>query len=70
MLVTPLIPPLAQGNLTVNWSSNYYILSQRHEAVPRLTPAHLEVCRTLSCAELGAWERALTFANPGGSCSP
>lgn len=37
----------AQGNLTVNWSSNYYLLSQRHEAVPRLTPAHLEVWRVL-----------------------
>ncbi|KAL6780837.1 hypothetical protein ACKKBG_A08640 [Auxenochlorella protothecoides x Auxenochlorella symbiontica] len=34
-----------QGNLTVNWSSNYYLLSQRHEAVPRLTPAHLEAIR-------------------------
>ncbi|KAL6781596.1 hypothetical protein ACKKBF_B08640 [Auxenochlorella protothecoides x Auxenochlorella symbiontica] len=33
------------GNLTVNWSSNYYLLSQRHEAVPRLTPAHLEAIK-------------------------
>ena len=29
--------------LSVNFSSNYYILSQRHKEVPRLTPAHLEV---------------------------
>jgi hypothetical protein len=32
-----------EGHLSVNFSSNYYILSQRHADVPRLTPAHLEV---------------------------
>lgn len=32
-----------KGYLSVNFSSNYYMLSQRHADVPRLTPAHLEV---------------------------
>lgn len=32
-----------KGYLSVNFSDNYYFLSQRHEEVPRLTPAHLEV---------------------------
>jgi hypothetical protein len=32
-----------EGYLSVNFSSNYYMLSQRHKEVPRLTPAHLEV---------------------------
>ena len=31
------------GYLSVNFSANYYAGSQRHEEVPRLTPAHLEV---------------------------
>lgn len=31
-----------RGNLTVNWSSNYYFSSQRHEEVPRLTQDHLD----------------------------
>ena len=30
------------GYLSVNFSSNYFLLSQRHPEVPRLTPAHLE----------------------------
>lgn len=36
-------PPPPRSYLSVNFSSNYYILSQRHKEVPRLTPAHLEV---------------------------
>ena len=36
---------LLQGYLSVNYSDNYYFLSQRHDEVPRLTPAHLEVRR-------------------------
>ncbi|CAL8468861.1 g8402 [Coccomyxa elongata] len=31
-----------QGYLSVNYSDNYYLLSQRFEEVPRLTPAHYE----------------------------
>ena len=31
-----------QGYLSVNYSDNYYKLSQRFEEVPRLTPAHYE----------------------------
>jgi hypothetical protein len=34
-----------EGHLSVNFSSNYYILSQRHADVPRLTPAHLEAIK-------------------------
>jgi hypothetical protein len=34
-----------QGYLSVNFSSNYYFLSQRHEEIPRLTPAHLEAIK-------------------------
>ena len=30
------------GYLSVNYSDNYYLLSQRHAEVPRLTPAHYE----------------------------
>ena len=33
------------GYLSVNFSSNYFLLSQRHPDVPRLTPAHLEASR-------------------------
>jgi hypothetical protein len=33
------------GHLSVNFSSNYYMLSQRHDEVPRLTPAHLEAIK-------------------------
>ena len=36
-----------KGYLSINFSDNYYFLSQRHEEVPRLTPAHLEVRRAL-----------------------
>jgi len=32
----------AQGYLSVNYSDNYYLLSQRFEEVPRLTAAHYE----------------------------
>lgn len=31
-----------QGYLSVNYSDNYYLLSQRFPEVPRLTPAHFE----------------------------
>lgn len=31
-----------QGYLSVNYSDNYYLLSQRHAAVPRLTSLHYE----------------------------
>ena len=33
---------LEQGYLSVNYSENYFRLSQRHPEVPRLTPAHHE----------------------------
>lgn len=36
-----------KGNLSVNYSPNYYFDSQRYENVPRLTPAHLEAIREL-----------------------
>lgn len=39
----PPLPSFHKGYLSVNFSSNYYLLSQRHAEVPRLTPAHLEV---------------------------
>ena len=32
----------AQGHLSVNYSDNYYLLSQRFPEVPRLTAAHYE----------------------------
>eukprot|EP00887_Chlorella_sp_A99_P003510 scaffold7.g3510.t1 len=34
-----------EGYLSMNFSSNYYFLSQRHPEVPRLTPAHLEAIK-------------------------
>ncbi|GAB4822232.1 hypothetical protein N2152v2_009278 [Parachlorella kessleri] len=34
-----------KGYLSVNYSDNYYFLSQRHDEVPRLTPAHLEAIK-------------------------
>lgn len=46
LLPSPPHPPARsfhEGWLSTNFSSNYYLLSQRHEDVPRLTPAHLEV---------------------------
>ncbi len=33
---------MPQGYLSVNFSHNYFTASQRHAAVPRLTPAQLE----------------------------
>ncbi|PSC69343.1 26S protease regulatory subunit 8-like protein A [Micractinium conductrix] len=42
--------------LSVNFSSNYYILSQRHKEVPRLTPAHLEAIKVF---EEVAWSDEL-----------
>lgn len=36
-----------KGHLSVNYSPNYYFDSQRHEGVPRLTPAHLEAIREM-----------------------
>ncbi|KAL4447780.1 hypothetical protein ABPG75_004999 [Micractinium tetrahymenae] len=45
-----------KGYLSVNFSSNYYILSQRHNEVPRLTPAHLEAIKVF---EEVAWSDAL-----------
>lgn len=33
---------LTQGHLSVNYSDNYYLLSQRFPEVPRLTAAHYE----------------------------
>ena len=35
----------AQGYLSVNYSDNYFFLSQRHPEVPRLTPAQLEAMK-------------------------
>lgn len=37
-----------KGYLSINYSDNYYFLSQRHEEVPRLTPAHLEAIRVFN----------------------
>ena len=51
------------GHLSVNFSSNYYLLSQRHDDVPRLTPAHLEVRRWPG----HAWHAAPPAAT-GGAC--
>ena len=34
-----------QGYLSVNYSDNYFFLSQRHPEVPRLTPAQLEAMK-------------------------
>lgn len=45
-----------EGYLSVNFSSNYYILSQRHKEVPRLTPAHLEAIKVF---EEVAWSDSL-----------
>ena len=33
---------MLQGGLSVNYSDNYYLLSQRHLDVPRLTQQHHE----------------------------
>jgi len=33
---------LVQGGLSINYSDNYYHLSQRHADVPRLTQQHYE----------------------------
>ena len=33
---------MLQGGLSVNYSDNYYLLSQRHPDVPRLTQQHHE----------------------------
>ena len=56
----PSLPTLPRsfhaGHLSVNFSSNYYILSQRHAQVPRLTPAHLEAIKVF---EDVAWSDAL-----------
>jgi hypothetical protein len=30
------------GHLSINYSDNYFLLSQRHAEVPRLTPAQYE----------------------------
>jgi Taurine catabolism dioxygenase TauD, TfdA family len=35
----------AQGYLSVNYSDNYFFLSQRHASVPRLTDAQLEAIK-------------------------
>ena len=47
-----------QGYLSVNYSDNYYKLSQRFEEVPRLTPAHYEAMALFNelakCAFLSA----------------
>lgn len=47
-----------QGYLSVNYSDNYYKLSQRFEEVPRLTPAHYEAMALFNelakCAPLSA----------------
>jgi alpha-ketoglutarate-dependent taurine dioxygenase len=40
--------PASQGYLSVNYSDNYYRLSQRFPAVPRLTPAHHEAMALFS----------------------
>ena len=60
---TPLPPPttttlsLPQGYLSINFSSNYYLLSQRHPQVPRLTPQHLEAIKVFEeLAASGRWE--------------
>ncbi|KAI3425042.1 hypothetical protein D9Q98_008420 [Chlorella vulgaris] len=45
-----------EGYLSVNFSSNYYMLSQRHKEVPRLTPAHLEAIKVF---EDFAWSDSL-----------
>jgi len=36
------------GTLSINYSENYFILSQRHEEVPRLTEVHHEAMRVFS----------------------
>ena len=48
---------LPQGYLSINFSSNYYLLSQRHPQVPRLTPQHLEAIKVFEeLAASGRWE--------------
>lgn len=37
-----------KGWLSINYSDNYYLLSQRHAEVPRLTPAHYEAIRVFN----------------------
>jgi hypothetical protein len=37
-----------KGFLSVNFSDNYFLLSQRHKEVPRLTPAHHEAMALLN----------------------
>jgi hypothetical protein len=49
-----------KGYLSVNYSDNYYLLSQRHAEVPRLTPAHYEAM------EVRPWKRG--GGGGGGGC--
>lgn len=45
-----------QGYLSVNYSDNYYKLSQRFPEVPRLTPAHYEAMALFNeLAKCAAW---------------
>ena len=41
-LHSPAVAALIQGGLSINYSDNYYLLSQRHDEVPRLTQQHHE----------------------------
>jgi hypothetical protein len=45
-----------KGYLSVNFSDNYYLLSQRHAEVPRLTEQHYEAIRVRGEKGWGAGE--------------
>ncbi len=56
-----------QGYLSVNYSDNYYLLSQRFPEVPRLTPAHFEAMALFNdlakCAQFGPFVGFLYHAD-------
>lgn len=54
-----------KGYLSVNFSSNYYLLSQRHAEVPRLTPAHLEAIKVFEEVALSPELRLDWVLRPG-----
>lgn len=54
-----------KGYLSINYSDNYYFASQRHQGVPRLTPAHLESIREFNALASSDEFRVDYFLEPG-----
>jgi hypothetical protein len=54
-----------QGYLSVNYSDNYYLLSQRHAEVPRLTEKHYEAINVFNQIALSDKLRMDYMLQPG-----